>query len=262
MKKLQRIYSDIKEVRVQGATNIAKAAIRAYMLEPSLENKKKLLSLRPTEPTLSNALNFFETLGEKKVLAHFLDSQKKINLIVLNLIENGNVVYTHCHSTNVNNALIYAKRKGKRFQVYNTETRPLFQGRITARELSKNGIKVTTFVDSAMRQAIIGSDVILIGADAILKSGVINKVGSASIAELALDHKKPLYVVADSWKFSPRNVKLEERNFHEVWKNGPRRVKIMNPAFEKVEKKYVKGIVSEHGLLKFDVFVKKMNKIL
>lgn len=262
MNRLQKIYSDIKKVKIQGATDVAKAAIEAYSMKPDCENKKKLLALRPTEPALSNALNFFEKWGKKKVLSHFSDAQKKINLAVYGMIKNGSVVYTHCHSTKVVNALIYAKRHGKKFEVYNTETRPLYQGRKTAEELAKSGIRVTSFVDSAVLEAIRGADVILLGADAILKDGVINKVGSATIAELAGNHSKPVYVVADSWKFSPKNVKIEERDFQEVWKDAPKSVKVRNPAFEKVGKNYVTGIISEYGRLSVDKFVSKMKKIL
>jgi ribose 1,5-bisphosphate isomerase len=262
MQKLERIYQDIKEVKIQGATNIAKAAVQAYSIKPTKETKKKLLSLRPTEPTLSNALNFLEKIGKEKVLSHFSMAQKKIDKIVFKLIKNGMIIYTHCHSTNVTKSLIYAKKKGKKFEVYNTETRPLFQGRITAKELANNGIKVTTFVDSAMLEAIKCSDIILVGADAILKSGAINKVGSAAIAELAKNHGKPLYVVADSWKFSPKNVKLEERDFHEVWKNAPINIRIRDPAFEKIDKKYIRGIISEYGILSFEKFIDIVDKIL
>jgi len=42
------------------------------------------------------------------------------------------------------------KKQRKKFEVYNTETRPLFQGRKTAKELKGAGIKVTMFIDSAM----------------------------------------------------------------------------------------------------------------
>ena len=261
MDKLHKIYSDIREVRIQGATNIAKAAVTAYTLKPDAENKKKLLSLRPTEPTLSNALNLIDKAGAEKVLSHFTESQKKINKLVLKLIKNGMNIYTHCHSTNVIKALVYAKKNGKKFEVYNTETRPLFQGRVTAKELAKNGIKVTTFVDSALLEGIKKSDLILLGADAILREGIINKVGSGTIAELASIHKKPLYIIADSWKFSPKNVPIEERDFREVWKNASKKIKIRNPAFEKIEKKYIKGIISEHGLLSFEEFIEKMKKL-
>jgi len=260
--KLRRIYLDIKEVKIQGATNIAKAAVSAYMMKPTPRNKKKLLSLRPTEPTLSNALNFLEKIGSKKVISHFSNAQEKINKFVFKLIRNGMIIYTHCHSTNVVKALIYAKKKGEKFRVYVTETRPLLQGRITSKELSRAGIKTTEWLDAAMDDAITGADLILLGADAILTSGVINKIGSEAIAEIAYLRKKPVYIVADSWKFSPKNVKIEERDFHEVWKNAPKKIKIRNPAFEKIDKKYIKGIISEHGILSFDGFVKKAHKIL
>ena len=259
--ELESIYRDIKEIKIQGATNIAKAAVEAYIASPTKENKRKLKSLRPTEPMLSNALNFLDKNNGEEVLSHFSKSQEKINKFVLRLIKNGIKIYTHCHSTNVLKALIYAKENRRKFEVYNTETRPLFQGRIAARELAANGIKVTTSVDSGMFELINKSDLVLLGADAILKSGIINKIGSEIIAELAYDHNKPLYVIADSWKFSPRNVEIEERDFHEVWNNAPKDVKVINPAFEKVESKFIRGIVSEYGILRFGDFVKKAEKV-
>jgi ribose 1,5-bisphosphate isomerase len=265
-KKLQKIYSDIKTVKIQGATNVAKAAVKAYLLKPDKKNKERLMELRPTEPALSNALNFLKKWPKEKVLGHFKNAQDKINKLVYKIVKNKEVIYTHCRSTNVVKALLYAKKKGKKFEIYNTETRPLYQGRKTARELGKAGIKVTTFVDAATaialekKQETKKADLILLGADAILKDGVINKVGSGMIAELAYLHKIPLYVVADSWKFSPKNVKIEERDFQEVWEKAPKRIKIRNPAFEKVDKKYVKAIISEYGILKYSEFVKKTKK--
>ncbi len=263
MKRLEKIYGDIKEVRIQGATNIAKAAIIAYKLRKDKINKKKLLSLRPTEPMLSNALNFSDVWPENKVVRHFEDAQDKINYYVDKIIKNNYRIFTHCHSTNVTKALVYAKKNGKKFEVLNTETRPLYQGRKTARELSKNGIRITTFVDAGMREAIKECDVIFLGADAILKKGIINKIGSAAIADISHILNKPLYIVADSWKFSPKNVKIEERDFHEVWKRASKKIKIRNPAFEFVSKKRIKSIVSEYGILPYSEFVniaiKKLN---
>ena len=59
-KRLNQIYRDIKDIKIQGATNVAKAAITAYFLEPTKRNKNKLLSLRPTEPMLSHVLMLAE----------------------------------------------------------------------------------------------------------------------------------------------------------------------------------------------------------
>ncbi len=264
MNKLKKIYQDIKEVKIQGARNIAKTALYAYSLKPSKKTKKELISLRPTEPMLVNVLNKIGKIPYREIQKHFDEAQKKINKFALKIIKNDDVIFTHCHSTNVINALIFAKRKRIKFEVYNTETRPLYQGRKTARELKHAGIKVTTFVDAAARVAIEKSqgtkkvDKLILGADAILRDGsIINKIGSGMFAEIAYNHKIPLYIFADSWKFSKKRVELEQRAFQEIWKKAPENIKLKNPAFERVEPKYIKSIVSELGILTPREFVRK-----
>ncbi|MBI2628798.1 translation initiation factor eIF-2B [Candidatus Pacearchaeota archaeon] len=270
-KKLERIYKGIKEIKIQGASNIARAALYAYSLSPNAETKKKLFSLRPTEPMLINVLHDLDKNLEnkEKILMHFLLAQNKINNYVLKIIKNNDVIFTHCHSTNVIKSLINAKKYGKKFQVYNTETRPLFQGRKTASELSKAGIKVTSLIDSAVEVAIEGEqgfkkiNKIFLGSDAILPNGdIINKIGSEMYAQIAKTHKIPVYIIADSWKFSKNNIKLEQRSFNEVWDKSPKNIKIKNPAFEKVDKKYITAIVSELGILKPEEFVRKVKKTI
>jgi translation initiation factor 2B subunit (eIF-2B alpha/beta/delta family) len=137
----------------------------------------------------------------------------------------------------------------------------LFQGRKTYKELSKAGIRVTMILDNAVGSVIANEkiSVFIIGADALLKNGdIINKIGSNMFAEIAHSHKIPVYVVADSWKFSKRPVKIEERAHQEVWKNAPKNIRINNPAFEKVDSKYITAIVSELGILKPREFAKRM----
>ena len=267
--KIRRIFAEIckriKEVKIQGARNVAKSALEAYSLNPTESAKKKLISLRPTEPMLVNVLNLAEKEPKDRILKHFDDAQGKINQFVLKIINNNSIIFTHCHSTNVVNALIYAKKHGKRFEVYNTETRPLFQGRKTAKALAKAGIKVTMVVDSAVGQLFEDKskkiNAMFIGADALLNNGdAINKIGSNMFAELAYDNEIPVYVIADSWKFSKRTVKIEERGHKEIWKNAPKHIKISNPAFETVKAKYINAIVSELGRLSPRQFVKKVRK--
>jgi len=263
-KKFNQIAREIKEIKIQGASNIAKKVLYAYSLIPTKISKKKLLNLRPTEPMLENVLNKIEKQPYKEIEKHFDEAQEKINKNTLKLIKNSDVVFTHCHSTNVVRALIYAKKKGKNFEVYNTETRPLFQGRKTARELKKAGIKVTMFVDSALgvalskEQGTKKADKIFLGADALLKKGIINKIGSEVICQIAKNQKIPVYVIADSWKFTKKKVPKEQRKLNEIWDDAPKNIKIKNPAFEFVPKKYLAGIVSELGILKYREFIKKV----
>jgi translation initiation factor 2B subunit (eIF-2B alpha/beta/delta family) len=262
-----KILEDIKSIKIQGARNVAKAALKAYLLSPSIESKRKLLSSRPTEPMMFHVLHMAEEgINDIEIMEHFDFAQDKINKIVCKLIYTNDRIFTHCHSTNVVNALIYSKKQGKNFQIYNTETRPLFQGRKTASELRKAGIKVTMFVDSAAATAIekenekdkIYADKIFLGADAILKEGVINKIGSGMFAELANKHKIPVYIIADSWKFSFNKIPIEQREINEVWDGAPEHIKIKNPAFEFIPKKYISGIITEFGLMKYDEFVRCM----
>jgi len=101
---------------------------------------------------------------------------------------------------------------------------------------------------------------IFLGSDALVKEGIINKIGSEVIARLAKEEKIPLYIVADSWKFSKKRIPIENRKLNEVWDRAPKNIKIKNPAFEFVPKKYITGIITELGLMKYNTFVKKMMK--
>ena len=260
----KEVCRDIKSLKIQGAMSIAIAGIKAMSMKGF--DEKKILSLRPTEPALRNGIKFAKKHGQKEALNYYHETQNKINKVAYKKVKG--VVFTHCHSNTVINLLKYAKNKGNKFKVYNTETRPMYQGRKTAKDLSKAGINITMIPDSAVgflfrKTDIIPDrpDIILFGADAILRNGdVINKVGSNLFAEFAHHEHLPLYMVTQGWKFSKRFVKIEERNIHEIWENAPKHVKIKNPAFERVENEFITGIISEFGILKPKEFVKKVRR--
>ena len=265
-KRFDKIVSDIKKIKIQGASSVARAALEAYHLFPNKKSIKILLDSRPTEPMMERVLSMAEKNPYGEILKHFDQTQEKINRLVFKLIKKDKVILTHCHSTNVSKALIYAHKKGKRFEVYTTETRPLYQGRKTAKELRKAGIKVTLIVDSSLgialsqKQGFKKVNRVLLGADALLKDGIINKVGSELVARIAKEEKTPFYIVADSWKFTKKKLPIEQRNLNEIWDKAPRNIKIRNPAFEFVHKKYIKGIVTELGLINYDRFVRKISR--
>ena len=108
------------------------------------------------------------------------------------LIRDGMAVFTHCHSSTAVGVLLEAHRRGIRFKVFNTETRPRFQGRVTASELAAAGIEVIHMVDSAAKVALDGADLFLFGADAILPSGyLVNKVGTGIFCVVASRYDVP-----------------------------------------------------------------------
>jgi len=87
---------------------------------------------------------------------------------------------------------------------------------------------------------------VFLGADALTKEGVINKIGSEVIARIAKQEKIPVYVIADSWKFTSKKIKLENRKLNEVWDKAPKGIKLKNPAFEFVKKKYITKVITEN----------------
>ena len=254
----QKILNDIKNLKIQGAENIAKYGLKAYSLKPSKRTIKELLNLRKTEPLLENCLRYAEKNSVRETLRILKEKEEKIKIIGEKLIKNNSVIFTHCHSSTVINILKQAKKNSKKFLVYNTETRPLYQGRKTARELAKNKIRVIMIVDDAIHTALKKANLVLIGADAITKKGVLNKIGSGLFAEDLYRHKIPLYIATVSWKFTNKNIKIEERSEKEVFKERSKYISERNPAFELVERKYIKGIICEYGFLSFDKFLKKV----
>ncbi|MCK5026406.1 MAG: ribose 1,5-bisphosphate isomerase, partial [Nanoarchaeota archaeon] len=224
---------------------------------------------RSTEPFMRNLINYIIDSSKDmdfkyvvpslntsldKTLKLIAKSERDIVEIGAKKIKKGYVVYTHCHSSTVVNILKKAKDNGVNFEVHNTETRPLYQGRKTAKELSDYGIPVRHYVDSAARLALKKADIMLIGADAITAEGkIINKIGSELISEAANKLNVPVYVCTHSWKFDPKTIFgfeeiIEKRLAKEVWPNKPKNVSIDNFAFEQVNPALVTGIISEIGI--------------
>jgi ribose 1,5-bisphosphate isomerase len=277
----------IKRLQIQGARNVAVAAVKAIQdLSENTKSKNKVQFLdelkeaqnilaksRETEPLMRNALNFIITKSKdsktekvaelKKLLVskaeNFLadldKSRERTAEIGSKRIRNNSTVFTHCHSSTVTRLLAKAKKEGKNFRVICTETRPAFQGHITARELIDLGIETTFIVDSAARTFINEVDIVLVGADAITSEGnVVNKIGTGGIAVLANEARKPFYVVSELLKFDPETLsgdyeKIEQRSPDEVWSEAPKTLNVHNPAFDVTPNRYINGLICEEGII-------------
>ncbi|MBT4334762.1 hypothetical protein HOD61_03010 [archaeon] len=262
--KFNQIVKDIKSLKIQGATNVAKWGLKALKLEFNAKAIKQLKDARPTEPCLINAIKFAKENDVDTAYHYLHNMQKRVLLISAIHIKNKKYiknVFTHCHSSTVTKSLINAKKHGKRFSVSNTETRPLYQGQKTAIELAKEKIKVNYHVDSAADKAIRESDIVLLGCDMITPNGsVYNKIGSYAISELAKKHKIPVYIITNSWKYSNKKLKIEQRDPKEIWGTTSKYIKVHNPAFEEIPAGNITGIISELGVLPVKKFLKKVHK--
>ena len=263
----------IENVEIQGATNVAEAGVRLLkgLLEEGADEKRieevaeRLKNARPTEPFLFNCIRVARHTGEYDDVLSQIDRQDEIDQNGAQLIGEGDVVYTHCHSSSVSSVLrTVADRRDFRARV--TETRPLYQGRKTARELTEAGVPVRFYVDSGARIALREADVMMIGTDAVLADGkIINKIGSEMFAEVAGGYDVPVYVVTNSWKFDPMSSfgyerEIEKRTAEEVWEEPPEGVDVVNYAFERIAPEKVDGVVSELGVHEPGEFVEAVAK--
>ncbi|MGC9309495.1 MAG: hypothetical protein ACP5D2_02245 [Candidatus Nanoarchaeia archaeon] len=262
-KRFKKIIKKIKTLEVQGAEDVAKTGIKAFLIEPNKQAAKILLKSRPTEPLLQNAIKRLLKAENKKreankILREIEKAHKQAVSKGKKLIKNNMNIYTHCHSSTVIDILKQAKQiSKKRFVVYTTEVEPRLQGRMTARELSNAHIKTIIAPDLAAEHIIRKCDLFLFGADAFTKKGVVNKIGTSFLCELAKKYHIPRYSCGISMKYANK-VKLEKRPGKEVWDDGDKLIDIENPAFDFVNKKLLTGIISEHGILTYKQFLKKV----
>lgn len=256
-----------------------------------LEGARLLSDTRPTEPMMRNSMD--ETLryvlswirthpsasvaelkaallrhGER-LLQQMEAGAQALASIGAAEIPHGAYVLIHCHSTTIIRTLIKAKKMGKHLHVTCLETRPLYQGRLSARELAAAGIDTTLAVDSAAASLMSKMDLVLVGADAITAEGdLINKVGTYSLAQLAHSHSVRFLCAAEVYKFDPltrlgRSEPIEQRDWKEVWGSGyyrqekrgrarvpkPAKLKVLNPAFDRTPARLISAFITEEGLV-------------
>lgn len=70
-----------------------------------------------------------------------------------------------------------------------------------ARYLKGRGIDVRVFPDCAVAYAVKCCDIAIVGADAVYRNGIINKVGTLPLALCCNHLSKDCYAVAQSYKF-------------------------------------------------------------
>ncbi len=288
----------IKELQVQGARNVAIAAVKAIQTQAEQtkaknkaafltelrEAKNIFVASRETEPLMRNAIRRIYTKAQEadteevaelsqlvfSTANHFLTeldaSRERTAEIGAKRIRDGMVIFTHCHSSTVTLMITKARNQGKNFKVICTETRPAFQGRITAKELADLGIESTFIVDSAARTFMTDVDLVVVGADAITSEGnIVNKIGTSAIAVLAHEARKPFYAVSELLKFDPETLggefeKIEQRSPVEVWNEAPPKLSVCNPAFDVTPNRYIHGLICEEGIIAPQAIVEVMRR--
>ncbi len=291
--EVKKIAQGIREMKIRGAGNIGRSAAEALLIAARESRAKDpdvlirdieaasrmLLETRPTAVSLPNSIRIIiikvrqaqlqaSDVEEVRSLAvkaarDFIENSKNaiqlISEIGARRIQDGDVLLTHCNSLAVSSIIKKAWSQGKRIKVFVTETRPKFQGIITAKTLSEAGVPVTLIVDSAAHFFMTKVDKVLVGADVVTSNGaVVNKIGTSMIALAAHEAKVSFFVATETYKFSPETmigdmVTIEERNLAEIISKTDLdqmpSVTIRNPAFDVTPAEHIDLIITEKGII-------------
>jgi methylthioribose-1-phosphate isomerase len=300
LKNCEKLSLAVKEMKLRGAPLIGVAAAYGLALtayHSKAKEKEELLKelensadlLRRTRPTAVNlfwavdrvlkkaktATDDVKTLVEnvvkeaQKMAEEDVDVNRKIGEHGSKLIDNGDVLLTHCNAGSLATVdygtalgvIRTAWQQDKQIKVIATETRPRLQGaRLTTFELKRDGIPVTLITDSTVGYVMSKGLVkkVIVGADRIVRDAVINKIGTYTIAVLAHEHDVPFYVAAPTSTFdlnrTSKEITIEKRSSEEITSFGsyriaPKGVDAFNPAFDITPIKYVSAIICETGVL-------------
>jgi ribose 1,5-bisphosphate isomerase len=289
----RKIAEDIRSMRVRGAGLIARSAVEALQVTAQESTARSadefvnelteaahfLLETRPTAVSLPNGVRYVmhrvnvgrnstnsvekirsvATAAAKEFIENTKTAVQRIGDIGARRIKDGDVLLTHCNSSAAISVMKTAWNQGKRIEAIVTETRPRFQGRLTAKELAAAGIPVTMILDDAVRYYMQDVEKVVVGADAITANGaLVNKIGTSMVALAAHEAKVKVFVAAESYKFSPETmigelVTIEERDSSEVISNMDLQkigqIKIRNPAFDLTPPEYIDLIITERGII-------------
>lgn len=138
--------------------------------------------------------------------AFSLQARDRIATVGSPFVREGSVILTHGRSKVVESLLLRAALiEKKRFRVLVLEGRPDAGGAKSAKTYAHAGIPTTVVLDSAMGYVMESRsvDMVLVGAEGVVENGgTVNKVGTFALGVMAKELGVPLYVAAESYKFT------------------------------------------------------------
>jgi translation initiation factor eIF-2B subunit delta len=236
-------------------TELLAFAPRLYMAQPAMAPLFNLVndSLLAVESTpIQEDLQPRVRRAVQAFLEQLTHMHKGMTPAALGLLPPGARILTFSYSSSVLTVLLEAHARQRLSAVFCTESRPMLEGQRLARELARAGIAVELGVDAAIATFAERADMALVGADSVTAQGVINKLGTTSLALTSRHADTPCYVVADRHKWFPAGaaapVFSQLKPEVEVWSNPPTGVTIRNAYFECTPMTLFSGIVGADGV--------------
>jgi translation initiation factor eIF-2B subunit delta len=255
-----------------------------HCLSPQIEYIK---SCRPLSVGMGNAIRYLKDcivkvdpeLAEREAKQQLLDQvddfiRERITAAsaiiareARKVIADGDVILTFAKSSIVEKVLIDAYEEGKHIRVIVVDAKPLHEGKHLAQSLRAAGIEVDYYPITGIAHAITQARKVFLGAHAMLSDGrLFSRAGSAVVAMQAADHRLPVHVLCESYKFSekilvdslaqnevaPAEELLETQEERDVWLKKIEQyptLQVFNPMYDVTPVEYLEELISEYGKL-------------
>ena len=213
---------------------------------------KKLKHLEEKYKKSKDCINALLDIIDEEIKSHTESTNVCISF-GSKLIKDGCTILTYSCSSTVESIIRETYKEKKNIKVILSESRPVKEGLGFAERLSEAGIKVTYVVDIVLPSMVEKSGIILLGTDWVAEDFFVNKIGTRQIVEEAYIFKTPVYLFCTTEKILSGKYIYRSGDNHDpdevdekLAKNE--NIEIYNPYFERIDYKWLNGIVTEKGL--------------
>ena len=221
IKTVSQYIEKSKFTTINGLYSLIEEMTESYlktMLEKKIITKTEIaISLQAAGQVISHLLHKFisKKISEdlniiQKYLINIINdlltlnkiSNDKIHNFFDHTISNGTKILVHGYSSQIVYSLIESRKKGKKFFVYITSSQPDDYSKKLESELKEKDIGCKIIPGISVGYYLKYVNFVLTNADAVCQNGgIINKIGTFTIAICAKNFMKPFYVMIDSMKF-------------------------------------------------------------
>ncbi|RME01151.1 MAG: hypothetical protein D6814_02080 [Calditrichaeota bacterium] len=278
--KIETLFQEIARDNLSGAAQLFYKSLDLFPAladaigKSSRQNRKllfevsnRLLKLQPTMAPFVHLSRYVSRMAEANFRPEVLETafrafphaarrtlqkqRRKIMQIALQNCASFQRILTHSKSSMVEMFLNQWLADSPAREIWMTEGRPVCEGRLFLQLLEKFKNRKVLLVDDARAMAVQSVDAIVIGADRVSEKYITNKIGTYSLALLAREFDKPVFVLAEKIKFLPESFPLESEPQHapDEVAQGLENIQVYNYYFEHVPCELMDHFVTPEGSL-------------
>ncbi|MCI0605814.1 hypothetical protein L0156_22740 [bacterium] len=260
MTRVDETYQTLLANNYSGSSDLLRLTIDWIQetLREGQEEKQILLNLQtlckahPAMALLQNFSNFFRKipLSPQRTQA-WLEMYHKHETTACHKfsahLSNFTNILVHSYSGLLHRSL---KSVPNTLNIFCTESRPVLEGRSLAEKLSDSHHKVYLITDMAAFSVLSRVEVLAFGCDSITPRGIVNKIGTAALAELAQRQGRMNYFIGttekvlDSWE---DDFLLRQGSRDEIYE-GNGSVHVENYYFDLTSPPNISGLFLETGI--------------